>query len=183
MPPFYTRSGDNGTTSVLGKKRLPKFHLQLEVLGTLDEVSAVLGLARSLSQSDQNMGILLEIQHDLYNLMAEIASIPENRKKFQHLDNSRVEWLESKMEILSNQVLIPNEFILPGDSVGGAVFSLARTVVRRSERLLAKFISREKIDRPVFLAYINRLSSLCFVLELDENQRTGGVTRKVGGKE
>jgi cob(I)alamin adenosyltransferase len=178
MSPFYTRTGDDGTTSILGENRLPKHHPRMETLGTLDEASAALGLARALSHSTQICTLLVEVQRDLYNLMAEVAATPENAQRFQTLDLARLQWLESQSDAFEAQVEVPHEFILPGDSVSGAALSLARTVVRRAERRVSELLDSGELSNRFLLQYLNRLSSLCFVLELHENQSAGQETRK-----
>jgi cob(I)alamin adenosyltransferase len=82
-------------------------------------------------------------------------------------------WLEEQTDLLSNQVEMPKGFILPGDSSTGAAFALARTVVRRAERSVVYLYHEQLIENPEILRYLNRLSSLCFVLELYENQAAG----------
>ncbi len=173
MSPLFTRTGDDGTTGLLGEGRLPKFHPRLETLGTIDEASAALGLARSLCKAEKIVPLLLEIQRDLYALMAEIAATPENAARFRTLDPRRVKWLESQAEAVSANLPLPEEFILPGDSPGGAALSLARTIVRRAERRVAELLAKGEIVNQVLLHYLNRLSSLCFALELLENQHAG----------
>ena len=176
MSPLFTRTGDDGTTGLLGEGRLPKSHPRMEALGTLDEASAALGLARSLCQAEQTGPLLVGVQRDLYALMAEVAATPENAAQFRSLDSGRVQWLESQAEAISALVPLPDEFILPGDSPGAAAMSLARTIVRRAERRLAGLLETGEIKNQILLQYLNRLSSLCFALELLENQQAGKKT-------
>ncbi len=172
---FYTRKGDDGTTGLLGEGRIPKYHLRIEALGTLDESNATLGLARASVHDPRSASLLLETQRDLYRLMAEVAATPENATQF-HFDEERVQWIEAQTDLLSKTVEMPNEFIIPGDSVGGASLSLARAVVRRAERRVAELFDAEEITNPALQQYLNRLSSLLFVLELAENQAAGKNT-------
>jgi len=176
MSPLFTRTGDDGTTGLLGEGRLPKSHPRMEALGSLDEASAALGLARSLCQAEQTGPLLVGVQRDLYALMAEVAATPENAAQFRSLDSGRVQWLESQAEAISALVPLPDEFILPGDSPGAAAMSLARTIVRRAERRLAGLLETGEIKNQILLQYLNRLSSLCFALELLENQQAGKKT-------
>jgi cob(I)alamin adenosyltransferase len=176
MSPFFTRTGDDGNTGILGESRLPKHHPRIETIGTLDEASAALGLARALVTSEQTKSIMMEVQRDLYALMAEVAAAPENASRFRTLNQSRVEWLESQINIITARVPMPKEFILPGDTPGGAALSLARTVVRRAERRLAELADKDPVENPALIPYLNRLSSLCFVLELEENLNAGRET-------
>jgi cob(I)alamin adenosyltransferase len=174
---FYTRKGDDGTTGLLGEGRVAKYHLRMEALGALDESSATLGLARAQARDPRCKSILLEAQRDLYRLMAEVAATPENASQF-HFEAARVEWLEEQTEALGKSVEMPKEFIVPGDSTAEAALSLARAVVRRAERRTAELFDRKEIVNPALQQYLNRLSSLLFVLELLENQAAGKKTTK-----
>lgn len=173
MTQFYTRSGDDGYTGLLGEGRAPKYHPRLEAVGTLDEASAALGLARATCRGDENARLLLAAQRDLYGLMAEIAATPENAARFRHATPERLAWLEAATDRLSGLVNMPNEFIVPGDSASGAALALARTIVRRAERQVAHLLHENELENFELLRYLNRLSSLCFVLELLENQLAG----------
>jgi cob(I)alamin adenosyltransferase len=173
MTTFYTRTGDDGFTGLLGEGRWSKDHPRLEAVGAVDEATAALGLARAACQEAQTAALLLAIQRDLYHLMAELAATPENAARFRTIDASRVVWLEEQTDALSKQVQLPREFIIPGDSTPGAVLSLARTVVRRAERQVVSLFHQDEIENHTLLQYLNRLSSLCFILELYENQAAG----------
>lgn len=176
MSPFYTRTGDDGSTGQLGEGRLSKNHPRIELLGTVDEASAALGLSRALCESPETKPILMEIQRDLYTMMAEISATPENMERFKTLNLQRVKWLESQVDRLSSYVPVPSEFILPGDSLSGAALDLTRTIVRRAERCAVELLDAGEIRNPIILQYLNRLSSLCFALELLENQNAGHKT-------
>jgi cob(I)alamin adenosyltransferase len=171
--PFYTSRGDDGFTGLLGEGRVAKNDARMEALGAVDEAGAALGVARALAGGAQTPAILLQVQRDLYGLMGELAATPENAPKFRVIDAERVAWLESQIDALSAQVEIPREFIVPGDSVEGAFVDLARTVVRRAERRVAALYHQGGLENQQLLRYLNRLSSLCFLIELAENQATG----------
>ncbi len=174
MPmPFYTRGGDDGYSGLLGEGRVPKSNLRLEALGTVDEAGAALGLARSLSRSPEAKQLLLEVQRHLYGLMAELGATPENAARFRSITAEQVTWLEAQMDDLSASVEVPKEFIIPGDTVEGALMDLARTVVRRAERRVVELFHQGGIENQELMGYLNRLSSLCFILELRENQLAG----------
>ncbi|MCK6538795.1 MAG: cob(I)yrinic acid a,c-diamide adenosyltransferase [Anaerolineales bacterium] len=173
---FYTAKGDDGTTNLLGEGRVMKYDARIEAVGTLDESTAALGLARAQCLDPRSGPILIEAQRDLYKLMAEVAATPENAKKFRFIDASRVKWLEEKTDELSKVVEMPKEFILPGDSLAGAALSLARAIVRRAERRVVEMFDSDGLSNPDLQRYLNRLSSLCFVLELLENQAAGHKT-------
>jgi cob(I)alamin adenosyltransferase len=173
---FYTSKGDDGTTNLLGEGRVAKYHARIEAVGTLDESTAALGLARAQCVDPHSGIILLQAQRDLYKLMAEVAATPENAEQFRFIDSARIAWLEQQTDSLSKLVEMPREFILPGDSLAGAALSLARTIVRRAERRVVELFDSREITNPDLQRYLNRLSSLCFVLELLENQTAGRNT-------
>jgi cob(I)alamin adenosyltransferase len=174
MSDFYTRTGDDGYTGLLGDERVPKHHPVPEALGALDEATAALGVARAACRDEGSAGSLLVAQRDLYHLMAEVAATPQNAVRFRVIDAERLAWLEQQIDALGAQVGLPKEFVVPGDSPAGAALALARTMVRRAERRVAGLLHQGSVENPYLLRYLNRLSSLCFVLELHENQ--------VGGK-
>lgn len=176
MSPFYTRAGDEGHTGLLGEGRVAKFDLRIEALGALDEATAALGLARASARAPQTAALILETQRDLYQLMAEVGATPENAVRFRSIDAARVEWLETQTDALGESVPMPREFIIPGENPSSAAMSLARTVVRRAERRVVELFQQGKLENPHLLAYLNRLSSLCFMLELLENQHAGQST-------
>lgn len=181
MTTYFTRKGDDGYSGLLREGRTLKSDLVFEALGTIDESSAALGVARSISNLPEAAQVI-QIQRDLYGLMGEVAASPDHANRFRVIDTARVEWLEVQTEQAASQVDLPREFIVPGDSPAGAAFDLARTVVRRAERRLVELFQRGDIQNLNILRYINRLSSLCFVLELLENKAAGvaKITRAAG---
>ncbi len=175
MTRFYTKKGDDGYTSLLGEGRAPKYDRRIEAVGAIDEANAAIALARTLSISPETSPILLDVQRDLYHIMSEVAATQENASRFRVINAERVSWLESRIDDISSMVVIPDKFIVPGDSTAGAAIDLARTVVRRAERHLARLLHSHKLANRELIHYMNRLSSLCFVLELLENQAAGNV--------
>lgn len=173
MARFFTTTGDDGFTNTLKKGRLRKDDPQAEALGVVDEANSALGLARAVCLSPGLKDVILAVQRDLYKLMAEISASPENAARFHSIDASSVDWLESEAERLSASVEVPREFIVPGDSFSAAVLDLARTVVRRAERRVAGLVHEGRVENVDLLRYLNRLSSLCFVMELYEIQNSG----------
>ena len=178
MSKFYTQTGDDGYTGRLGKGRLPKNHQIIEAIGTIDEASSAVGLARAQSNSLQTGDLLLEVQRDLYHLMAELSATKENAAKFRVISEDRLAWLESQIDLISSSVETPKEFIVPGDSASGAALSLSRSVVRRADRRVAELHLAGLVTNPNILPYLNRLSSLCFVLELKEYHSAGPTLAK-----
>ena len=173
MTQFYTRTGDDGFTGLLGEGRVPKYHPIPETVGTVDEATAALGMARATCEAEQSAPLILAIQRDLYHMMAEISATPENAERFRVIDEERVSWLEAQTDAIGALVEMPQEFIVPGDSPAGAALALARTITRRAERMVAQLMHSGEIENQELLRYLNRLSSLCFALELLENQAFG----------
>jgi cob(I)alamin adenosyltransferase len=170
---FYTGSGDDGFTGLLGEGRVPKYDSRPDAYGTLDEASSALGLARALAPSPDLKEVVVSIQRDLYHMMAEVAATPDQAEKFRRIDQARIDWLEEQIADFEDKVEMPKEFVLPGDTVPGAAFDLARTVVRRAERLVARLVHEDQLENDRLLVYLNRLSSLCFVLALYANHQAG----------
>lgn len=162
--PWYTGAGDDGTTGLLGEGRVPKYHPQPEAFGTVDEVSSSLGYARAVIDDEMTHEILLRLQRDCYQMMAELAATPETQAQFRMIGVEQVRWLEEKTDTLGDQVELPREFILPGDSREGAILDVARTIARRAERQVVKLLDDGLIENKELVAYLNRLSSLLFVL-------------------
>jgi cob(I)alamin adenosyltransferase len=171
MSQFYTRNGDN--TGLLGKGRVSKDDPQLEAVGAIDEANAALGVARAFCKSPQIPPILLTIQKDLYKLMAEVAATPDNAAQFRSISGENVTWLEEQTDRMSTPLETSGEFIVPGDTASGTFLDLARTIVRRAERRLVHLWQCNRLSNKALLQYLNRLSSLLFVLELSENQYIG----------
>lgn len=171
---FYTRKGDTGYTDLLGD-RVPKHHIRPETYGTIDEATSFLGLARAVVTSERSKEVILQIQRDLYLLMAELAFAPDmEQHKFQ-MEKSHVDWLEGETDRLSEEVELPPHFIIPGDTLSGAALDSARGVIRRAERLAVRMYHAEEIKNEEVISYLNRLSSLLFILARFED-REAGVT-------
>jgi cob(I)alamin adenosyltransferase len=173
MSEYFSGQGDDGYTALLGADRVPKYDLRPETYGALDEASAALGLSRSFAESDKNVEILIAVQRDLYRIMAEVAALPDAAAKLERFKQDRLEWIEREITVIGDQIEMPSGFVLSGDSRSGAAIDLARTIVRRAERLVARMVHEGLLDNPVILPFINRVSSLCFVLALFENRQSG----------
>jgi cob(I)alamin adenosyltransferase len=173
MTKFYTRTGDDGTTGLLGEERVPKYHPRIEAVGSIDEASASLGAARAICKGEGVNELLQAVQRDLYGIMAEIASSKENASRFRSIDAERVTWLEEETDRISSGMQFPKGFILPGDTPASGMLALARTIVRRAERRVARLMDDGELENSELGRYLNRLSSLCFALELGENLADG----------
>jgi cob(I)alamin adenosyltransferase len=177
-PRFYTGRGDDGQTGLLGPERVPKCDPRPEAYGTVDEAQAALGLARASKCTPDTAEILLAIQRDLHTLMAELASAGSEDSPFAGtITAAHVEQLESWIEVYGNKTERPKKFVIPGDSTPGAGLHLARTVVRRAERMAVRLADTGgMLVNGQVLRYLNRLSSLLYVLALYEDQLATGRT-------
>ena len=117
--------------------------------------------------------LILAVQRDLYNMMADLATVPETATRAPWLSIERLAWLEAQIDALGAEIEMPKAFIVPGDSVGGAALEIARTVVRRAERLVARLFHDCELRDDTPLKYLNRLSSLLFVLARVEDRAEG----------
>lgn len=170
---WYTGAGDDGFTGVLGRERVPKYALRPEAYGTVDETSAFLGMARSHAQAPGVAAALLAIQRDLYTMMADLATLPETATRDPWLKEERLDWLEEQTELFGQGVEMPKAFIVPGDSQSSACLEICRTVARRAERYVARLSHEGELRNDVPLRYLNRLSSLLFVLGRVEDKAAG----------
>ncbi|MGC9469206.1 MAG: cob(I)yrinic acid a,c-diamide adenosyltransferase [Anaerolineae bacterium] len=167
---FYTGRGDRGDTSRLkGAERISKSSALVEAVGTLDEATSAIGLARSLTQSNALTEALTLVQRHIYRLASHLSAVPEARKEYPGLSQGDVDWLEGVIAELEADLPALKGFVLPGESTSGAACHLARTVVRRAERRLVTLAELEPPIGDANLAYINRLSSLMFVAALSED--------------
>lgn len=169
---FYTGKGDQGYTDLLGD-RVPKYEPRPETNGTIDEATSQIGFARSLAKSERTQSMLIDVQRDLYLLMAELAFAPGMQQDRYRMGSEHLERIEEWTDAVADELNLPPEFILPGDSTAGAALDVARTVVRRAERMVVKLIHDGDIENEMTLAYLNRLSSLLFVLARDEDRAAG----------
>lgn len=179
MSDYFTGSGDDGYTGLLGAGRVRKDHPRPTALGSLDEASAALGLAGAQAVEQFTRETLVQIRRDLYHLMAEVAALPDSSERFREIDAGRVEWLEEQIALAAKSISPPQGFVLAGESPSGAALDLARTIVRRAERALAGLLHAGELENPELLRYLNRLSSLCFVLALREDQISGVASPKM----
>ena len=155
---IYTRTGDDGTTEISNRKRIDKSNLRINAMGDIDELNSILGLLRANNISSDVSGYLLNIQHRLFDIGAELA-IPGNAV----ISTESVKKLESLIDRYNNDLPKLKEFVLPGGSISASICHVARTVCRRSERTLVLLARKESFNAET-LRYINRLSDLLFVL-------------------
>ena len=166
MKNYYTSEGDDGTTGLLGEERVSKTHPRIQAVGAVDEASAALGLARAQTDKPELNQLVKNVQEDLYQIMTLLVLVKPIPEKFPDLQKSRVLWLEEKIEQFEEVIEPPSGFILPGETLPSAAFGLARTIVRRAERRVIQLDEEGNLPSTTILPYLNRLSSLCFILEL-----------------
>ncbi len=165
MAKVTTGTGDTGYTGLLGEQRVPKYDPRPDTFGTVDEATSALGLARAMTGDTEVKQIIYQIQQELYLLMGELATPPENYEKMGlRMTIEHVQRLEQVENTLKEEVEIPNKFIIPGDSLDGAALDLARTIIRRAERMAVKLLHDGVIQNGEVVRYLNRLSDLIFIL-------------------
>jgi cob(I)alamin adenosyltransferase len=165
---IYTRTGDDGSTALGSGERRPKYDLRVAAYGTVDEVNAVIGIARLHAAGNLELDpMLTRIQNDLFDVGADLC-LPDKGKGpgGARLDvtDAQVEWLERQIDRLNGELAPLRSFILPGGSAAAAYLHLARTVCRRAERLMVEL--KDKPGESVTAAaikYVNRLSDFFFV--------------------
>jgi cob(I)alamin adenosyltransferase len=163
---IYTRTGDEGTTSLGNGERRKKYDLRVEAYGTLDEVNAVIGLARLETSGDKWLDTaLLRIQNDLFDVEAELCLSQKGPGGARMtVTDAQVSWLESQIDEMNADLQPLQSFVIPGGTPTAAYLHLARTVCRRAERLIVELNDKDKdgTSAPT-LKYVNRLSDFLFV--------------------
>lgn len=160
---IYTKTGDDGTTSLFDGTRVKKNNARVDLYGNIDELNACIGLALSHSKDEVFKNTVFIVQKDLFALGAQVAN-PKHKKQKEKsdFDESKIRNLEEQIDSMEKSLPELTSFILPGGTPSASAFHIARTVCRRTERLLVKVMQNEKID-PIFLEYVNRLSDYLFV--------------------
>ncbi|MHB1853579.1 MAG: cob(I)yrinic acid a,c-diamide adenosyltransferase [Acidimicrobiales bacterium] len=180
---IYTRKGDDGTTGLLYGGRVPKDDPRIDANGVADEAQAALGLARSEAEPDSELDqLLIRLERELYVLMAEVATDPSNRHKLEAgrtlVTPEMVAALEADIDRLTTRFDMPKEFVVPGSGRASAALDVARTIVRRAERLVGGLDLGDGSVRP----YLNRLSDLLWTMARWQegehlSSRTGKASR------
>ena len=178
---IYTKSGDKGETALGDGSRLPKHALRISAYGTVDEANAAIGLVR-LHTHGQTDAMLARIQNDLFDLGADLC-VPETTKRNEgrlRIVDAQVERLESEIDAMNAELKPLTSFILPGGSAAAAHLHLARTIVRRAERLMTELAEHEAL-KPAAIKYANRLSDHLFVAARFANDKGAGDVLWVPG--
>jgi len=183
---IYTRTGDDGTTGLGSGERRKKYDLRVAAYGTLDEANAAIGIARLHTAGDGSLDASLSrIQNDLFDVGADLCTPGKGRGPQGArltVTQAQVDWLESEIDRLNDELAPLKSFVLPGGSPAAAYLHLARTVCRRAERLIAELKDKpgESVGAEV-LQYVNRLSDFLFVASRYANGKgTGDVLWQPG---
>jgi cob(I)alamin adenosyltransferase len=174
---IYTRGGDKGQTSLGDGKRRPKHDLRVAAFGTVDEANAVVGLARLTSTGEPD-AMLGRIQDDLFDLGADLC-VPGGEGEDEgrlRIVQAQIDRLEGEIDAMNAKLDPLESFILPGGAPAATQLHLARTIVRRAERLIAELGETEAVN-PLALVFINRLSDHLFVLGRAINKESGDSDR------
>lgn len=178
---IYTRAGDDGTTGLYLGGRVSKGAPAIELNGAVDEAQAHLGWARSLAGEDSLLAeLLIELERDLWVLMAEVATDPSNRAKLvpgkSLVTEGDIARLEAHIDLMSAQMELPREFFVPGETQLSAALDVARTVIRRAERLAVETTPADSQIVP----YLNRLSDLAWTMARWADGARGRTVRDIG---
>jgi cob(I)alamin adenosyltransferase len=161
---IYTKTGDQGTTSLFGGKRVSKADLRIDSYGTVDELNSFMGLVRDQEVNQRRKEILIRIQNTLFIIGSILATEPGNTKvKIPSLHEDDILFLEHEIDSMDATLPPLRFFILPGGHPSVSHCHIARTVCRRAERLTIELHEQEQID-PLVIKYLNRLSDYLFML-------------------
>jgi cob(I)alamin adenosyltransferase len=162
----YTKTGDKGSTGLIGGTRVPKDHIRIDAYGTVDELNSVLGVVTDSLGNPAVNAWVLEIQDRLFTVGSTLATDPhkDTKMKLPDLHESDIVWLEQRIDEM-DEILPPmKSFILPGGNVAASHAHVARCVCRRAERICVHMQNNEEFVPEVVLKYLNRLSDFLFVL-------------------
>jgi cob(I)alamin adenosyltransferase len=163
---IVTKTGDQGETSPMYGRRVPKNDPRVSAYGAVDELTAALGLARAGSDNKFVTEQIHAVQKDLINVMGELSTLPEDRQRylkdgFQVVDTKMVDRIHDVIaDLEKDKSLYPKDWVIPGDNPAAAALDLARTICRRAERHIATL----KDPNADILRYLNRLSDFCWIL-------------------
>jgi cob(I)alamin adenosyltransferase len=167
---IYTKTGDQGETSLWGGTRVPKDHLRIEAYGTVDELNSWLGYLSTCSGFEDDGFLIHQIQQDLFTIGSILAADPEKKSlKLPELRGDAIEQLEFRIDKLDAELPALKNFILSGGHPSNAIAHIARTICRRAERCVVALGHHETLP-PHVLTYLNRLSDLLFQMARNQSQ-------------
>jgi cob(I)alamin adenosyltransferase len=171
---IYTKTGDEGMTGLLGNRRVPKDDARIEAYGTVDELNAVLGLARAQGLDPAADALVARLQDDLFAVGSALADSSPQGRFHNAITVEHADHVEKTIDALEGELTPLTQFILPGGTIAAAQLHLARTVCRRAERLVVTLCRQPGEDVPkALIVYLNRLSDFLFVLARVVNRRAG----------
>lgn len=172
---IYTKTGDKGTTSLIGGTKVPKNDIRIETYGTVDELNSWIGLINDQLNDESLRNELKEIQDRLFTVGSSLATDAEKEPKMKlpDLNNVDIEFLEKKIDVMTAELPAMKNFILPGGHVAVSSIHIARCVCRRVERLAVGMQQHELFVDEKIIQYLNRLSDYLFTLARFVAQKLG----------
>ena len=171
----FSKLGDQGYTSLLSGQRVPKYDRRVEAYGTIDEAVSALGLARALCKNQRVREIIEELQKEMYMVCSELATAAEDYEKAPfRVEEKHLNHLEELIDEFLSKKPLEAAFVLPGKTPASAAIDLARTIVRRAERMVHRLIHEGIIPNRLIGAYLNRLADLLFTLAREEEKSNNG---------
>lgn len=163
---IYTKTGDKGTTSLIGGTKVPKSHLRIESYGTVDELNSYIGLCRDLLTNEEARVLLLEVQDRLFTIGSSLACDPvkEPGLKIPDLKEEDVILLEKDMDRMNDAIPPMRNFVLPGGHIAVSHLHVARCICRRAERSCVRLRMEDTDVEDIIIKYLNRLSDHLFIL-------------------
>lgn len=163
---IYTKTGDNGTTSLIGGTKVSKSHLRIEAYGTVDELNSYIGLCKDLLEGIGQTTMLQEIQDRLFTIGSSLACDPEKEPKMKipDLKEEDITLLEKEIDSMNESLPVMKFFILPGGHPTVSHLHIARCVCRRAERACVRLQEEGEEVEQIVIRYINRLSDYLFVV-------------------
>jgi len=183
-----TKRGDGGQTGLVGGSRVSKSNIRVEAYGTVDELNASLGFARSVCEDDDLKGRTLVIQRELFAVGSALATAPESRKPQVPITTEMVDVLTGQVHEIEAIEGMLSDWSVSGEHVAAAAYDVARTICRRAERNVVRLVEAGEAVEPNILAYLNRLSDLLWLfgrkLEIDAglNASLRAANQKPGPK-
>ncbi|MAU38279.1 MAG: cob(I)yrinic acid a,c-diamide adenosyltransferase [Rhizobiales bacterium TMED94] len=175
---IYTKTGDKGLTSLGDGSRISKNDIRVEAYGTIDEANSIIGVVRSYTKTSELIildNFLSSIQNELFDLGAELSTPSQDDNRKLSISQSQIDRLEQEIDQLNINLTALKSFVLPGGTAASSFLHLARTTIRRAERLMVELSAKEQNSvSKESLAYVNRLSDLCFVAARYANQTERG---------
>ncbi len=163
---IYTKTGDQGATSLIGGVRVPKSHIRIESYGTVDELNSYMGMVNDMSKNQQIGDWIREIQDRLFTIGSILATDPDKdvKMKLPDLHESDVQWLETQIDFMNESLPEMRSFILPGGNLASSTCHVARCVCRRAERICVHMHETSEVIPMIVVRYLNRLSDFLFTL-------------------